>query len=80
MSDLIDRQTAIEALHNKCVADGLLDEFDIEDVLRKLPSAEERTAKVRNIDGINYHCESCDTPVSDWWTYCAGCGAKLDWG
>ena len=39
----------------------------------------ERTAKVKNIDGINYYCESCYTPVYDWWTYCVGCGARLEW-
>lgn len=45
MSDLIRREDAIEALHKKCVTEGLLDEFDTEDTLRKLPSAEPERKK-----------------------------------
>lgn len=45
-----------------------------------ISSAEpERTAKVKNVDEINAHCGNCDTPLSDWWTYCASCGARLEW-
>ena len=48
--------------------------------LTKLPSAElERTAKVKNVDEINIHCGNCDTPLSDWWTYCPSCGIRLEW-
>jgi hypothetical protein len=39
----------------------------------------ERTAKVKNVDEINAHCGNCDTPLSDWWTYCPNCGARLEW-
>ena len=39
----------------------------------------EWTAKVENVDEINVHCGNCDTPLSDWWTYCPLCGARLEW-
>lgn len=50
MNDLISRATAIEALHTEIMKrrlsedtndDGLLDEFDTESVLRRLPSAQQ---------------------------------------
>lgn len=49
MDDLISRQEAIKELHDEIVRrrisedtndDGALDEFDTEDILRKLPSAQ----------------------------------------
>ena len=49
MSDLIDRQDAIEALYKKCVTEGLLDEFDTEDTLRKLPSAEPEMITIEEV-------------------------------
>ena len=46
-----------------------------------LPSTEpkKRIAKVKNVDEINVYCGNCDTPLSDWWTYCPSCGARLEW-
>ena len=97
MSDLISRQAAIEELHKQCVKrrmDGegeLFDEFDIEDVLWKLPSAEpeERTAKVEHVDlnntqhwvfkclecGQYFHKTSWGRPMN----YCPYCGCRLEW-
>ena len=40
MNDLINRRDAIEALFKECMVKGTIDEFDTEDILRKLPSAE----------------------------------------
>lgn len=59
MDDTISRQAAIEALYNEIIKrrllddvnDGLLDEFDTEDILRKLPPAEpdKRIAKIEDL-------------------------------
>ena len=55
MQDLIDRQAAIDALHDEIVRrridedtndDGALDEFDTEEILRQLPSAQQESIRI----------------------------------
>ena len=46
--------------------------------------AEERTAKVENIEdpaglGAYGDCSECGGEVTEQYTYCPNCGAKLDW-
>ena len=76
MSDLIDRQHVIKALYEINPSTDFLFIDAIVDMLENLP---ESKAKVKNIDIINFHCENCDTPVSDWWIYCPICGYELIW-
>ena len=64
MGDLIDRQDAIEALHKKCITEGLLDEFDTEDTLRKLPSAEPNN-QVHLCDFCKYSYPECPADKDD---------------
>ena len=52
---------------------------DLSKYLGNPSSEQERTAKVKNVDEINAYCDNCDRPISDWWTYCASCGARLEW-
>ena len=81
MSDLISRDDVYNVLKKVNMHEMPIYVFDkLWNGVRDLPSAEpERTAKVKNVDEINAHCGNCDTPVSDWWTYCARCGARLEW-
>ena len=78
MSDLISRQAAIDALNKEIIKrrllgdvnNGMLDEFDTEDILRKLPSAQpERDIPIKPIEttdkawGIPHRqavCPRCD--------------------
>jgi hypothetical protein len=67
MTDLISREKAIDALYKEIIKrrllddvnDGMLDEFDTEDILRKLPSAyPEEVIPHRNYKYLSdYWCE-----------------------
>lgn len=66
MSDTIDRQTAIDALHDEIVRrridedtndDGTLDEFDTEVILRQLPSSQ---LPIKDKCCFCPHCDNCD--------------------
>ena len=88
MSDLIDRQAAIDAvfeLSNK-LANEVLFIDAIVDEIENLPSAEpEQMAKVETVEKPNvFKCSECGqyfhstawgSPV----LYCSRCGSKLDW-
>lgn len=88
MSDLIERQKAVDAVLNlsEKVADEMLFIDAIVDEIENLPSAEpERTAKVETVEKPNvYKCSECGqyfhstawgSPVE----YCSRCGARLEW-
>ena len=94
MSDLIDRQNAIDVL--QILADKMTDEgrtvmAQAISVLRDLSAEpEERTAKVVSddviitVNGYRYHyeeylCNACKKKVFSRDSYCSHCGAKLDW-
>lgn len=79
--DLIDRQAAINALHNEIVRrrinedsndDGALDEFDTETILRRLPSVE--AEPVRQTAEWIYG----EKDGADGW-YCSKCGFHIPW-
>ena len=90
MSDLIDRQNAIDVLEilaDKMSEEGAIVMTQAVAVLKDLPSAEperktdERTAKVEWYPGLTTFtdgiCE-CGERVRDDWKYCPGCGARLE--
>lgn len=87
MSDLIERQKAIDAAHYY-IESGY--KCDIFHELKDIPSVEpERTAKVECIaevykDEIVDHylsgmCGICGESTYDRAKYCSWCGARLDW-
>lgn len=98
MDDLISRQSAIEALNKEIIrrrllddVNEMLDEFDTEDILKKLPSAQPERKKGTwiNDDGL-YRCSSCNMLWAHWWAsampperlykemkYCPRCGAEM---
>lgn len=88
MSDLIDRQKALNELKYEMKYGAVIDGCGLDtayDIIKDLPSAEsERTAKVENIAHVRGYpaegtCGNCGFDVEDVGEYCAGCGAKLDW-
>jgi hypothetical protein len=88
--NLISRQVAIEALYKEIIKrrllddvnDGMLDEFDTEDILRKLPSAyPEEVIPHRNYKYLSdYWCE-CGWHLGKKGEvkYCSECGRKVNW-
>lgn len=88
MSDLINRQDVIDAIHYY-IESGY--KCDIFQELKNLPSAEpKRTAKVVSddviitVNGYRYHydeylCNACKKKVFSGDSYCSHCGVKLDW-
>ena len=94
MSDLIDRQAAIDAVCGECQGSCIpCDSYPCGeiDAINDLSSAEpeERTAKVEHVDMKNvnahvYKCLECGQyfHLTSWHRYvkyCSNCGAKLDW-
>ena len=93
MSDLIDRQAAIEILSER--AESLRGEYgDLGGacrgamrIIETLPSAEpERTAKVKNLDRRSETfmswegiCTKCGAYTMHEMNYCFHCGARLEW-
>ena len=82
MDDLISRQAAIDALHDEIVRrridedtndDGALDEFDTEEILRQLPSAQPEIVRCKNCKNFRRNIP-CVGGVYD------GCGELLDEG
>jgi len=95
MTDLISRQAAIDALNKEIIKrrllddvnDGMLDEFDTEDILRKLPSSEPKKGEWEKyyIDYESFgkrpsifycsECGACSTVKTD---YCPNCGKDME--
>lgn len=91
MDDYISRQAAIEALSNEIIKrrlddvnDGMLDEFDTESILRKVPSADVREVKrgrwKMDVDwkvweGFLLTCSVCNKK-SIGGNFCPNCGAE----
>lgn len=93
MSDLIDRQAAIDAMNKRArdtftLASGykyyLGALHDIADDIKKLPSAQPERKKGEWIpkDDGRYHCSSCDgiAPKGYRWDFCPICGADMRGG
>lgn len=82
MSDLIDRQKAIELFESYIGLTMKADDahHQILYILSSLPSAEpeERTAKVREGWGLAMCC-ACEKRVFPYDKYCSHCGARLEW-
>ena len=86
MSDLIDRQIAIDALGEKPVGKtdwdlGCINQWEWDtEILRTLPSTEpeERAAKVKEGWGFAMCC-ACKKRVFPCDEYCSHCGARLEW-
>ena len=86
--DLVSRQAAIDALNKEIIKrrllddvnDGMLDEFDTEDILRKLPSVQKERKQGRWIDMDDHVlCSLCDAAhygVDK--NYCPNCGARME--
>ena len=91
MSDLIDRQTAIQGVRELfSLGDCYCDELSIVGMLNGLSSVEpeKQTVKVRSTFKSNYGtgsvitvplCENCENVVSIFDNFCSNCGAKLEW-
>ena len=85
MSDLIRREDAANLMY-KMLDDDYVDGYAYLEQLRSLPTAEPerrwRTAKVdtRPFGDIELHkCHHCQYYVDRIFTYCPGCGARLEW-
>jgi len=84
MSDLINREDAINKLYNINPSEDFLFIDAIVDMLENLPSEElkaqkpEITAKVKQGWGFAM-CEFCKKRVFPNDIYCSHCGAKLEW-
>ena len=89
MSDLIDRQKALDELKYEMKYGAIIDQCGIDtayDIIKDLPPAElEQTAKVKTVEKPNvYKCSKCgqyfhSTSWSSPVLYCSRCGSKLDW-
>lgn len=91
MSDLIDRQDAIDAFDctNELIVCGEANAQNVVNYINKvvgkikdLPSAQPETAKRivgRSRDGMTlwYQCDMCNEPVDVQDNYCRGCGRRL---
>ena len=89
MSDLIDRQAAIDEINHICPVDTeydctLLDRVDVRCVLSDLPSVqpERKTGHweiyvISMLDGEDVRCPKCgQRGGAPYWKYCPNCGEK----
>lgn len=85
MSDLIDRQAAIDAAERESQIDGAygyMDTKSIVDMLNDLPSAQPETTtmilgKERYGVRLWYKCSNCGEPCVSDDNYCSYCGRKF---
>lgn len=89
MSDLIDRQAAIDAVRSYYDEQYALCD-SIEELIEKLPSAQPAPKRGRWINygqyadffpHSEYRCSVCDTPyleIEMYYNYCPNCGAKME--
>ena len=83
MSDLIDRQAAIDAMTE--YGNGRAVYISVEEAARRieqLPSVQPETAKrivgkSRNGVTLWYQCDMCNEPVDAQDNFCRGCGRRL---
>ena len=69
MSELIERQAAIDALD--CIN-------GVEEVLRSLPTMQPERAEGEWSDGYRWQrCSLCKQTGKKSWNYCPNCGAKM---
>ena len=78
MSDLINRQAALDWLKNEW--NGMV--TSLFDGIKALPSAQPETAKRivgKSRDGMTlwYQCDMCNEPVDAQDNFCSGCGRRL---
>ena len=85
MSDLIDRQEAIEAIvkeSHKDGAYGYVDASDATKVLNTLPSAERKGHWVKKWHTVFKEelpcCSECNNFMAFRWGYCPNCGARME--
>lgn len=87
MSDYIKREDTLKAVLN---AMGIVDKYEIKDVIKSIPSAEVEEVRhgrwierCEDQDGIYEFCSECgiDTDITHYgesYAYCPNCGAKMD--
>ena len=89
MSDLIDRQAAIdsmcELMRHWFGCDSKDEIREIKRELGKLPSAQPETANIivgKSQNGMTmwYQCDNCNEPVDENDLYCRGCGRRFEHG
>lgn len=82
MSDLIDRQIAIEIIDRHIFYDDYdsMDKIDLINAIKNLPSVEKhgRWVTMSGADGVYWACCSeCGMATIAKWKYCPFCGAKM---
>ena len=88
MSDLIDRQAAIDALCERCRQDNpdtnACDICDDIEILKNIPSAQpcekEAVWALHTYMPHSYYCTNCkqDSPYNKRWDFCPHCGFKME--
>lgn len=76
MSDLIDRQAAIEALMCTNPTEPYIDYDDAVKAIQDLPSAEKRGRWIE--DGHYERCSECGEYADELHNYCPNCGARME--
>ena len=79
MSDLIDRQAAIDAIYHHLPS---VSRTRARTMLHEVPSAQPETAKRivgKSRDGMTlwYQCDMCNEPVDAQDNFCSGCGRRF---
>lgn len=91
MSDLIEKQTALDAIQKRADrVDSVHSAFwegliIAKDIVKNIPSAEpERTAKVEHQGTTHGYwmgdCSECQNRVDSFMIFCPHCGCRLIWG
>ena len=83
MSDLIDRQAAIEAIDKEYRCTDKSDDWDglktAMLIIDNLPSAPQRTGRWINIRNDNIaECDQCGITGRAWMNFCPICGARME--
>ena len=82
MSDLIDRQAAIDAINVKNVNKGIISA--LQSIIEELPSAQSEPKKGKWIynSPVTMKCNQCELVIKDWdwhrFNYCPNCGARME--
>lgn len=82
MSDLIDRQAAIEVADAVWAVTGDKNVAKVWDQIKDLPSAERRGRWICRKADSGFHtdhiCSECRTKHAIGWNYCPNCGARME--